>query len=89
MADVKSDPNCAEPACKSKVDMFKSFMGGNRRASGGAANAKTSAGGGGAAATENAPEQPTLPEDCPLGREELGNATWGLVGCAMHSKVKQ
>lgn len=52
-----SDPNCVEPACASKVDMFKSFVG------------KKKAGA--------QPKSP--PPDCPLGREELGTATWGLV----------
>ncbi|KAF1318229.1 Augmenter of liver regeneration, partial [Globisporangium splendens] len=68
MADAKADPNCVEPACKSKVDMFKSFMGGGRGAS-------TKASG----AQQAAQEEPALPKDCPLGREELGNATWGLL----------
>ncbi|GLD93280.1 hypothetical protein PINS_up001872 [Pythium insidiosum] len=70
MADVKSDPNCAEPACKSKVDMFKSFMGGAKKPQPSAATAKSAS----ASAT-----LPSPPADCPLGREELGTATWGLL----------
>lgn len=68
MADVKSDPNCVEPACKSKVDMFKSFMGGKGSAAGSKASQK-----------QQQNKEPAMPADCPLGREELGNATWGLV----------
>ncbi|TMW63113.1 hypothetical protein Poli38472_002054 [Pythium oligandrum] len=64
---VASDPNCVEPACKSKVDMFKSFMGGQTRTQ----SSKTSS-----AATR---AETAMPTDCPLGREELGNATWGLL----------
>lgn len=67
MTDVKSDPNCVEPACKSKVDMFKSFMG------------TKSASKASQAQQQSKQEEPALPQDCPLGREDLGNATWGLV----------
>ncbi|DBA03422.1 TPA: hypothetical protein N0F65_002830 [Lagenidium giganteum] len=67
---VEADPNCVEPACKSKVDMFRSFMGkpGAKKSADGAAAAKP--------ATESVPAPPV---DCPLEREELGNATWGLL----------
>lgn len=70
MVDVKSDPNCVEPACKSKVDMFKSFMGGKGPAAGSKAQQQQQ---------QTKSETPAMPADCPLGREELGNATWGLV----------
>lgn len=73
--DVKSDPNCVEPACKSKVDMFRSFMGGGSSNSG--AKAKQQAP---ASSSSAEPAAAAAPTDCPLGREELGNATWGLVG---------
>lgn len=56
---VDSDPNCVEPACASKVALFKKFAGPKLNGS--------------RVAAEDAPE------DCPLSRESLGNATWGLV----------
>lgn len=66
MAETASDPNCVEPACASKVDMFRSFVGNK-----GAAKGK------GKAAAVSAPK------DCPLGREDLGTATWGLVSAPL------
>lgn len=76
MVDAKkNDPNCAEPACASKVDMFRSFMG-PKGGNGSKAGATTSTAA--AAAASKVPVQ-QAPDDCPLDREELGRATWGLV----------
>lgn len=78
MVDTKkNDPNCVEPACASKVDMFRSFMGakGDSNSNGTKVGATAAAI---AAADIKAPVQ-QAPDDCPLDREELGRATWGLV----------
>ncbi|RLN70587.1 hypothetical protein BBJ28_00026639, partial [Nothophytophthora sp. Chile5] len=63
MAPAKSDPNCVEPACASKMDFFKSSVGKKNKGSG---TAVAAAG------------KPKATDECPLSREELGNATWGL-----------
>ncbi|RLN14323.1 hypothetical protein BBJ28_00012115 [Nothophytophthora sp. Chile5] len=64
MAPAKSDPNCVEPACASKMDFFKSSVGKKKKGSGAAAAAAV---------------KPKAMDECPLSREELGNATWGLL----------
>lgn len=82
MVDAKNDPNCAEPACASKVDMFRSFMGPK-----GGSNSNNSKAGATASTTATASKAPVqqAPDDCPLDREELGRATWGLVRKALLS----
>ncbi|CAK4081798.1 unnamed protein product [Aphanomyces euteiches] len=52
---TRADPNCAEPVCDSKTDMFRSGVLGKKKKHG-----KT-------------------PLECPLDREELGRASWGLL----------
>ncbi|KAF0688374.1 Aste57867_19994 [Aphanomyces stellatus] len=56
--------NCADPVCSSKTDMFRMGVLGKKSKKKGTATAATTA---------------AAPVDCPLDREELGRATWGLL----------
>ena len=61
-----ADPNCVEPACKSKVDLFRQFVGSEKKEKREASSL-----------TPQESEQRKI--ECPLDREELGRSTWGLV----------
>lgn len=61
-----ADPNCVEPACKSKVDLFRHFIKSDKK---GIKEESRSA------SVESAQQK----AECPLDREELGRSTWGLV----------
>jgi hypothetical protein len=65
---ANDDPNCVEPACRSKVDLFRSSMGIKKPQGEASVNS-------GVTSSKKEKEQP----ECPLNREELGNATWGVV----------
>ena len=54
-ASLAAGPDCAEPVCDDKVDMFRSMV------QGGAKSASK------------------RKEECPLGRAELGRATWAML----------
>ncbi|CEG39193.1 augmenter of liver regeneration [Plasmopara halstedii] len=58
MVATKNDPNCAEPICADKLNIFKSSIGKEKK--------------------QNF-VQPGKAVECPLDREELGNATWKLL----------
>ncbi|ETV98210.1 hypothetical protein H310_08933 [Aphanomyces invadans] len=59
-----TDPNCADPVCHSKTEMFRSGVLG-----------KTKVKKEGVASTNSSSAR----AECPLDREELGRATWGLL----------
>nr|CCA15302.1 augmenter of liver regeneration putative [Albugo laibachii Nc14] len=61
-----ADPNCVEPACKSKVDLFRHFVGSDKKGKREASSL-----------TPQEAEQRKI--ECPLDREELGRSTWGLM----------
>ncbi|KAL0589287.1 hypothetical protein ABG067_002506 [Albugo candida] len=61
-----ADPNCVEPACKSKVDLFRHFIKSDKK---GIKEESRSA------SVESAQQK----AECPLDREELGRSTWGLM----------
>jgi len=64
--------DCVEPACHSKMDMFKSNVLSGKKKDSIKPSLDTT--------TTQQATQP--PKDCPLDRDELGNATWGLVSNA-------
>ena len=79
---------CADPACHSKDDLRKLFSGAGGRASR-STGAGAPAGGKSASKTASSGENgkkkvwpsalSTVKSGCPLDRDQLGAATWGLV----------
>ncbi|RHY17629.1 hypothetical protein DYB25_000824 [Aphanomyces astaci] len=61
---MAADPNCADPVCHSKTDMFWTGVLGKKKVK---------------KETNAAANTSAAPVECPLDREELGRATWGLL----------
>ncbi|ETV72801.1 hypothetical protein H257_12164 [Aphanomyces astaci] len=61
---MAADPNCADPVCHSKTDMFRTGVLGKKKVK---------------KETNAAANTSAAPVECPLDREELGRATWGLL----------
>eukprot|EP00965_Chrysotila_dentata_P074555 2462432-Pleurochrysis_carterae.AAC.4 len=78
-------PECLEPACASKEDMFRKAMGNKqskRGISGGGGNNSV-----GAEASSAASDVTTAYRACPPDRDEIGRGSWNLVCVAVISST--